>query len=381
MSEENAIAVRQEQNVVLMEFTPQQVAHQVALIQQIMRDVMHKDEHYGIIPGCGEKPTLLKAGAEKLSLTFRMAPDYEVETVEMGRDHKEYRVKCKMTHIGTGSFLGAGVGCASTKETKWRFRKTTTPTGEPIPKDYKENKGAYTAKGFACRKNDAGEWEWCKIERIEHDNPADNYNTCLKMGKKRALVDAVLTCTAASDIFTQDLEEMRENGLVVSADQLPQAGTHPPITEPKAVAPSQAQAKPTPPPTKPTPPPPTRPAPELPTIAPSAMSDYEVLVTLGPVNYKDGVKKNGVKWELWSAKGDDGKLYSTFNSALGAAMKEVAGRPAIISWQESNRADCPTVTAVALPAATDTRGNADEEPREDNDGNEPLPYLACTQEP
>jgi hypothetical protein len=43
--------------------------------------------------------------------------------------------------------------------------------------------------------------------KIEHDNPSDYYNTCLKMGKKRALVDAVLTSTAASDIFTQDIEE------------------------------------------------------------------------------------------------------------------------------------------------------------------------------
>lgn len=43
--------------------------------------------------------------------------------------------------------------------------------------------------------------------RVEHDNPADYYNTCLKMGKKRAFVDALLTCTAASDIFTQDIED------------------------------------------------------------------------------------------------------------------------------------------------------------------------------
>ena len=37
------------------------------------------------------------------------------------------------------------------------------------------------------------------------------YNTVLKMAKKRALVDAVLTATAASDIFTQDLEDISAN--------------------------------------------------------------------------------------------------------------------------------------------------------------------------
>ena len=48
-------------------------------------------------------------------------------------------------------------------------------------------------------------------EKVENDNPADCYNTVLKMAKKRALVDAVLTATAASDIFTQDLEDISAN--------------------------------------------------------------------------------------------------------------------------------------------------------------------------
>jgi len=43
--------------------------------------------------------------------------------------------------------------------------------------------------------------------RVENTDLADTYNTVLKMAKKRALVDATLTATAASDIFTQDLED------------------------------------------------------------------------------------------------------------------------------------------------------------------------------
>src|SRR5690606_22905756 len=41
-------------------------------------------------------------------------------------------------------------------------------------------------------------------------NPADVANTILKMAKKRAQVDAVITATAASDIFTQDIEDLPE---------------------------------------------------------------------------------------------------------------------------------------------------------------------------
>ncbi len=46
--------------------------------------------------------------------------------------------------------------------------------------------------------------------RIEYDNPADYYNTCLKMAKKRALIDGTLNATGASHIFTQDVEDMEE---------------------------------------------------------------------------------------------------------------------------------------------------------------------------
>lgn len=194
------------------------VKTQINLIQEIMRHVMKDGEHYGKIPGCGDKPALLKAGAEKLNLTFRMNPDPIVEVIDLGNWHREYRVKCIMYSIITGRRLGAGVGSANTMETKWRYRTGPVEfTGKPVPKEYwderKSNPEKALAllggKGFITAKNDTGTWEIARRgERVEHDNPADYYNTCEKMAKKRALVDAVLTVTGASDIFTQDIEEM-----------------------------------------------------------------------------------------------------------------------------------------------------------------------------
>ncbi len=43
--------------------------------------------------------------------------------------------------------------------------------------------------------------------RVEHDNPADYYNTCFKQGKKRSHTDAILTATMASALLTQDIDE------------------------------------------------------------------------------------------------------------------------------------------------------------------------------
>jgi hypothetical protein len=194
------------------------VLKQVATIQAIMKEVMHQDEHFGTIPGTN-KPSLYKPGAEKLSLVFRLRPEYEIRRSELPGGHREYEVVCTLYHIPTGQSVGQGVGSATTMEGKYRYRGGEKEgTGQPIPKEFwnlrkTDEKAAQVligGPGFEAGKID-GKWEICEIgEKQEHDNPADYYNTILKMAKKRAHVDAILTATAASDIFTQDVEDMPE---------------------------------------------------------------------------------------------------------------------------------------------------------------------------
>ncbi len=190
------------------------VRNQVNRIQEIMRSVMKKDEHYGVIPGCGDKPTLLKPGTEKLILTFRLVPDPQVECIDMGNDHREYRVRVPIYTL-SGTLLGTGLGSASTKESKWRYRWDNT--GKPVPGDYWKHRDKELIGGetFTARKV-AG--KWLIFRKVEHDNPADYYNTCVKMAKKRGMADGVLTVTAASDVFTQDIEDEHIKETVVEAD-------------------------------------------------------------------------------------------------------------------------------------------------------------------
>lgn len=189
--------------------TAQNVKQQVQLIQQVMKDAMVENTHYGVIPGCGNKPTLLKAGAEKLCLTFRLSPTYTVTKTDLGGSHREYEVRCTLTHIPSQKVFGEGVGVCSTMEGKYRYRGNAfEETGDPIPKDAKEKKADYRKQGFGMKKID-DKWVWVKYgEKQENPDIADTYNTVLKMAKKRAHVDAVLTATAASDIFAQDLEDL-----------------------------------------------------------------------------------------------------------------------------------------------------------------------------
>ena len=229
--------------------TVQQVLGQVALIQQIMVAAMKDGEHYGKIPGCGSKPTLLKPGAEKLCLTFRLAPTYVVEERLLERSHREYRVQCTLSSIITQAFIGQGVGICSTMEAKYRYRQNTAePTDRPVPRAYWDVRAEDPAKaqeliggrGFSVKKVEGKGWMIARGgEKAEHDNPADHYNTVLKMAKKRALVDAVLTATAASDIFTQDLEDITANLALATP---PLASEAAPVTPERPVQPVAAQA-------------------------------------------------------------------------------------------------------------------------------------------
>jgi hypothetical protein len=193
-----------------IDYTPvsaESLRQQVNAIQEAMRKVMLPDVHYGIVPGT-DKPALLKPGAEKICLMFRLAASLEIKKTDLGGGHREYEVICTLKDA-SGRQVGQGVGLCSTMESKYRYRGGYTSTGIAVPKDYWKTKdiSLIGGKNFAPKKID-GEWIICERgERVEHPDIADTYNTVVKMAKKRAHVDATITTTAASDIFNQDTGE------------------------------------------------------------------------------------------------------------------------------------------------------------------------------
>jgi len=192
-----------------------QVKSQVVAINKLMKSVMQEKEHYGVIPGTNGKKVLFKAGAEKIGFMYRLAPSYEVKEIWDG-DHLTVFVSCTLENMNTGQIWGQGVGMCSTKEAKYRYRAGEgESTGKQVPKAYWDNWKTDPAKAqellggkeFKAAKVD-GVWMISKKgSQVEHPNPADFYNTVIKMGKKRAHVDAIITATAASDIFTQDIKD------------------------------------------------------------------------------------------------------------------------------------------------------------------------------
>ena len=208
--------------------SPADVVHEVAAIKQIMAEVMKEGEHYGKVPG-STKPGLFQPGAQILSLTFRLGPRFRVTKTDLPGGHREFYVETDLYNQLTGQLVGMGVGLATTLETKWRYRSgPVTFTGRSVPREYWElrqsdpQKAAELlgGKGHQTRKNpDTGFWEVVEAgERTENDNPADVYNTALKMASKRSFVHAIMNTTAAGEMFTTT--EVDESVLHAGAERV-----------------------------------------------------------------------------------------------------------------------------------------------------------------
>lgn len=195
------------QNINASALSVEDMRSQIHHIQAHMRENMKEGEHFGLVPGCGEKKTLLKAGAEKLSFIFQLTPEFKETVIDLPRGHREYRVTCVLTHRPSSTVCAAHPGSCTTMEGKYRFR--TENTNQPVPPAYWNGRDSGLLGGPAFKAKKINN-EWKIVQQVEHDNPADYYNTCLKMACKRAHVGATLAALAASDLFTQDVEDMPE---------------------------------------------------------------------------------------------------------------------------------------------------------------------------
>jgi hypothetical protein len=174
-------------------FSAVEIRQRVNLVQEVMQGVMKRDTHYGTIPGT-PKPTLYKPGAEVLCVTFRIAQEYRIEDLSV-EGVARYRITCVGRHQITGLALGEGVGECSSGEEKYKWRGAACQAElDATPENLRRKK--YYKNGNS-------------VDQVRTE-PADLANTILKMACKRAMIAMTLNVTAASDIFTQDIEDLPE---------------------------------------------------------------------------------------------------------------------------------------------------------------------------
>ena len=130
-------------------------------IELFIQQVLVQDVDYGSIPKTNKR-CLYKSGAEKLCTLFGYGIRFEIISREVSaeKEYFAYEIKATLFDSQTGQIVAEGVGSCNSKEKK--YLKMTA---------------------------------------------FDAANTVLKMAKKRSFVDAVLTATASSDMFTQDQKE------------------------------------------------------------------------------------------------------------------------------------------------------------------------------
>lgn len=259
------------------------VVAQVRLIAEVMKSVMKDGTHYGVIPGC-QKPSLWKPGAEKLLVTFRIATESVVEDLST-HDEARYRVTRKATAISNGAFLGSASGECSSNEEKYKWRGIVCAAEyEATPEDRRREKF----------KRDGGSFKQVRT------NHADVANTILKMADKRAYVALALQTTAASDLFTQDLEDLPAE-IVESI-----AGEH---EAPRTVA---------------------APKPKVTEAVNQVFGkNADDAVTVDDVSIKDA--PDG-KWRKYGVK-IGGDFYGTFDEVLGELAVSLKGKKARIAWK------------------------------------------------
>lgn len=202
---------------------PQRALDQLHALQAVVKEVMQNGEHYGVIPGTG-KPTLLKPGAELLNnmYGYRLGA-IDIEKTEQwdiqpsNEQFPLFRYLITTTLVdAAGVVIATGIGECNSYESKYRYRtmaRRCPKCGkETIIKGKEEYGGGwlcFAKKGGCGAKFQADAPEIVKQSegRTFNENIFDQVNTIVKMAKKRSYVDATLSATRTSGMFTQDMED------------------------------------------------------------------------------------------------------------------------------------------------------------------------------
>jgi hypothetical protein len=196
---------------------PGQIIEMIQHVHSIVKEAMTEgiESDYAVIPGT-KKKTLLKPGAEKLLMGFGLAGvAHPPQINDLPNGHREVIVETEIRNLRSGEVHAVGIGSCSTMEKKYRYRPGPVEfTGQPVPQEYWTERKIELigGPGHSTAKNpDTGQWEIViKGAEVENPDPADQWNTVLKMASKRSMIDGVLRATASSSMFTQDMEDLAE---------------------------------------------------------------------------------------------------------------------------------------------------------------------------
>lgn len=145
-------------------------------VAQKIKDSLNPDIDYMVIPGTS-KPSLLLSGAERIALAYGLRQEADIidKTIDLDNGVVRYHYRVKLYTMGEGRLVAEGEGSCSSLEKKWVAQKS---------------------------------------------NPFEVENTIIKIARKRAFVGAVISIGNISKVFTQDMEDMKNNEALDNAVKL-----------------------------------------------------------------------------------------------------------------------------------------------------------------
>ncbi len=169
--EEKALAIREDKAVALQELETQfaMAVRQRELLEAYIKERLKPEKHYYTVGDDPKrKPSLTKEGAELICLPHALKGHYHwlFGPENPPSDDTPYQITMKCELEVNGKFAGDGMGSASSH--------ITTKDGEHKPRQ---------------------------------KDPGLRHNATVKMACKSAYIAATLNSTAASEFFTQDLED------------------------------------------------------------------------------------------------------------------------------------------------------------------------------
>lgn len=162
-------------------------------VANLIQAALERGRDYGVIPGTGTKPTLLKPGAERLAIAFGSFPRYSILDKEIDHDREVTWTKRKKVW-----------------DPKVRGKSTfeeVTGTSRGVYRYVVRCELVLRASGLVVSDHIGS---CSSLESKYIDRPRDCENTVLKVAEKRAFVGACLNGFGLSDRFTADLDDREE---------------------------------------------------------------------------------------------------------------------------------------------------------------------------
>ena len=180
-------------------FTVEAAKEILAETRRFIKVAFKKGVDYEVRRRSGQQEeSLLKPGAEKLALKFKLRPEFHLQespVLDWERQLFYFPFVCTLIHIPSGKEVAQYVASCNSWEENYRYRWLTAkqlPPGTDKDDLPSKEKGGYSGSPKYT------------VFRMDNLYIPDQINTVVQMAQKRAFVGCVRLATQTSDRFTQD---------------------------------------------------------------------------------------------------------------------------------------------------------------------------------